>query len=359
LEGATDNKALRQRFETAFMHLVHTGGGGRGPGFGQRKDEYLPYLVVRTHAGDRGARPLSGVPFWESPDIFVVPNLEAGAAPALPPSRGGQPVAFLPNTVWAHVWNLGRAPVYNARVEFFWHNLRVGALSVNPPTLIGVAYVDLGDRDSGHAHTIVKCPTTWMGPPDPFLREEGMVIFSDSGLLVRCHEPLTDPLGPAPWDPVLNRHVARCNLFRPASQQPGSSAGVQIPFSLGRSDLPGPATLAVSTAKPETVGRLALLGGAKGARMRDASSAKEIFGLMAPTPLRSPKDRPDLSRVTVESLRKLLRKRIDFQLRGDELEATFYARVEGVRQGECRVYRIQQTAGGRIIGGFTVVVGGH
>src|SRR4051812_34882147 len=36
-----------------------------GPSFGPRKDEYLPYLVVRSNPSDRGARPVPGV-FWES-----------------------------------------------------------------------------------------------------------------------------------------------------------------------------------------------------------------------------------------------------------------------------------------------------
>src|SRR5262249_10214682 len=42
----------------------------KGPTFGPRKDEFLPYLLVRSSSGDRGQRPFNGV-FWESPDIYV------------------------------------------------------------------------------------------------------------------------------------------------------------------------------------------------------------------------------------------------------------------------------------------------
>src|SRR6266566_4736280 len=31
----------------------------KGPRFGPRKDEYLPYLLIRTASGDRGARPFT------------------------------------------------------------------------------------------------------------------------------------------------------------------------------------------------------------------------------------------------------------------------------------------------------------
>ena len=41
-----------------------------------------------TAAADRGRRPFNGT-FWESPDIFVVPNQEADTAPLLPTTFGG------------------------------------------------------------------------------------------------------------------------------------------------------------------------------------------------------------------------------------------------------------------------------
>ena len=81
----------------------------KGPTFGPRKDEFLPFLVVRATSGDRGQRPYSGV-FWESPDIFVTPNVESSTAPLRPPTTAGIAQASVPNTVYAHVWNLGKAP---------------------------------------------------------------------------------------------------------------------------------------------------------------------------------------------------------------------------------------------------------
>jgi hypothetical protein len=73
-----------------------------GPTFGPRKDEFLPFLFVRASSGDIGNRPLAGV-FWESPDIYVLPDVRAEAAPLQPPALGGVAKAQRPNTLYAHV----------------------------------------------------------------------------------------------------------------------------------------------------------------------------------------------------------------------------------------------------------------
>ncbi len=39
----------------------------------------------------------------------------------------------------------------------------------------------------------------------------------------------------------------------------------------------------------------------------------------------------------------------------DELEALFYMHVDGLRPKECRAYRISQTVGGKMVGGYTVI----
>ena len=177
--NATSEEELIKLFNQAVLDLTRPPAGpGRGPQFGPRKNEFLPYLVVRAFGGDHGARGIS-VPFWESPDIFVAPNLAADAAPLIPTTRTGLAQAGAANTLWAHVWNLGRAPVFNARVEFYWFDPSLG-FSSDSAHLIGVAHVDLGDRTSGRAHTIVKCPTTWVP------------TFVNGGhecLVVRCFEP--------------------------------------------------------------------------------------------------------------------------------------------------------------------------
>ncbi|MCW3843373.1 hypothetical protein ONA70_25030 [Micromonospora yasonensis] len=115
-----------------------------GPVFGPRKDEFLPYLLVRATSADRGNRPLNGV-FWESPDIYVVAGQPAETAPLRPATPGGVASASAPNTLYAHVWNLGKAAAYGVRVEFWWFDPSLG-ISRAAGHLIGAAYVDLDDR---------------------------------------------------------------------------------------------------------------------------------------------------------------------------------------------------------------------
>jgi hypothetical protein len=341
LAGATSEQELEKLFDHAVIDLAASP-DDRGPQFGPRKDEFLPYLVIRAFGGDHGARTLS-VPFWESPDIFIAPNLIAEAAPLIPTTRAGLAQAGAPNTLWAHVWNLGLAPVFNARVEFYWCDPTVG-ISSGASNLIGVAHVDLGDRNSGRAHTIVKCPTSWVP------------TFLNGGhecLIVRCFEPLTDPLGPDPWAAWDDRHVGQRNIHVVDASSPGTA---QISLRLGCATPPGPATLEVSRARVAEVGWLSLLSGKPDPGLRDASSVKEVVGLMYPTMLRGHGDRPDLNRITLEAATGLLRQRIQFERGCDELEAIFYVSVDGLQKGECRIYRIRQVVAGRIVGGFTVIV---
>src|SRR6202035_4388404 len=54
---------------------------------GTRGDLFLPFLFLRAHAGDLGARPVVG-PFWESPDILLLADVDPAVAPAVPPDLG-------------------------------------------------------------------------------------------------------------------------------------------------------------------------------------------------------------------------------------------------------------------------------
>jgi len=47
-------------------------------------------------------------PFFGSPDIFVLPNQSVSSTPDVPISLGGMAEAGVPNTLFAHIWNLGR-----------------------------------------------------------------------------------------------------------------------------------------------------------------------------------------------------------------------------------------------------------
>jgi hypothetical protein len=335
------NDDFRRRFRAAVLDELRRGSGRRGPTFGSRKTEFLPYLVVRANAGDRGARPLAG-PFWESPDIFVVANMHAAAAPAIPPTHGGLAVAGRPNTLWAHVWNLGNAPVANARVEFYWCDPALGfnAASVN---LIGVAHVDLGDRSSGMAHTIVRCPSTWV---------PSYVSGGHECLIVRCFDPLTDPLGPGGWNAWDDRHVGQRNIHVAIAASP---AVAQIPVRLGCAVPPGPSQIEIMPVRPESVGWLSCLTGRRESTLKEAGEARDVFGLMFPTRLRSVGDRPSLADLDPEALGPILRRQIDFERGCDELETLAFVRVDGLRHGECKAYRIEQRIGGRVTGGYTIV----
>jgi hypothetical protein len=104
-----------------------------------------------------GGRKINGV-FWESPDIYVAPNLDASIAPLMPPTVGGVAQASAPNTLYAHVCNTGKAPAYRVRVEFYWFDPSLG-ISRSDSNLIGAGYVDLGNRFSHPAEwTVVNRP---------------------------------------------------------------------------------------------------------------------------------------------------------------------------------------------------------
>jgi hypothetical protein len=341
LDGLHTNEKRSRAFDRAFKDILIRGGGPRGPKMGSRKDEYLPYLVVRAGAGDRGKRPLADV-FWESPDLFVAENYDAPSAPAFPPTTGGEARASAPNTLWAHVWNLGLSPVYNARVEFYWCDPSLG-INDTAATLIGATHVDLGDRYSGRCHTIVKCPTTWVPT---------YVNGGHECLVVRAFEPLTDPLGMLPWDAARNRHVGQRNIAVVNAQSP---AEIQIPLRLGCSAAPGRATIEVHPVRSSSVDWLVLLGGKRDHGFVESRGAREVVGLMTPTPLQSPANRPVLRGIDPKTAKAILRARIDFERSCDELEVILYVGVDGLERGECKVYRVEQRAEGRTVGGYTVI----
>lgn len=316
-------------------------GGFDGSKFGPRKNEFLPFIVMRALAGDHGARPLT-TPFWESPDIFVAPNLEAAAAPALPTTRGGLAKAGAPNTLWAQIWNLGLAPVTNARVEFYWFNPCLG-FNAAAANLIGATTVTLGTRNSGRARTIVKCPVSWNA------------TFVNGGhecLMVRVFEPLTDPLGPKPWDASDDRHVGQRNI---SVVNAASPAVIELPLRLGCAVAPGPATLDVVRVPAASVSWLQVLTGERQIKLRDAARTADLVGLLPPSPAGVSRQRIDLTRLTADVGKGILHTRIEYERQCDELETTLLVKVEGLERGECRIYRISQHAEGRLVGGYTVI----
>lgn len=162
---------------------------------------FRPELLVRTYPGDHGVRPYGGV-FWESPDIWLAAG-DPATTPAVPPAPGGTVVAGAPNTLYAHVWNLGLAPIIGVSVEFLVFNPSLG-FAGQTPLFSEVVRVDLAGRSNpAECHKLVKCPTAWV----PTFVNEGheCVIVRVSGV--------GDPLGSNPYEPAHNRHVGQRNVL--------------------------------------------------------------------------------------------------------------------------------------------------
>lgn len=165
-----------------------------------RAGRFLPFVLIRSVVGDRGDRPLN-VPFWESPDIWTAPG-HPGASPDVPPDHGGTVTTGQPNTVYAHVWNLGRAPIAGVKVEYYWFDPSF-SFDTAHAHLIGMTRVDLGPRSSAACHKLVKCPRPWT----PQLVNQGHEC------LVARVSSIGDDLNPAHlWDPWADRHVAQRNI---------------------------------------------------------------------------------------------------------------------------------------------------
>lgn len=337
----TDSANTRERFQGVLLDEIRRGFGPGGPRFGPRAQEYLPWLLIRAHAGDRGARPVQGI-FWDSPDIFIAPNLAAPDAPPVPTTRGAIAQAGAPNTLWAHVWNLGRAPVVNARVEFHWSDPTLG-FDATSCTLIGVAHVDLGERDSGRAHTYVKCPVTWFPQ---------YVAGGHECLLVRCFEPLMDALPVPYWDARLLRHVAQRNISVIRASSPATAV---IPLRLGCSRPPGPARIQVERVPVAAVEWLTLFAASLGHPLREAARPRDSVGVLPPTKVADPSQRVLVKPESLAEASRRARARVDVERECDELETQLVAYVDGLEPGECAVYRVTQRIESTIIGGYTVI----
>lgn len=163
---------------------------------GGRGQRFYPYLLVRSFPGDGGARPIPPGQ-THSCDIWVAQG-EPANAPAIPPVQWDpdtdQP---RPHTMYAHVWNIGHAPVVGAKVEFFVENITEGAAR----KFIDAVRVDLASRLAPSAcHKLVKCPS-------PFI-----VTMNWQALYIRVSgigDNLNDPNS---FDPVTDRHVARADI---------------------------------------------------------------------------------------------------------------------------------------------------
>ena len=164
-----------------------------------RAHRFEPYLLIRSVLGDRGDRPIN-VPFWESPDIWTAPG-DPATSPDVPPSHGGSVVVGQPNTLYAHVWNLGFAPLAGILIEFYWFNPSL-AIDGAHANLIGTARCELAGRGMAGSHKLVKCTSPWV----PIMANGGHEC-----LMARV-SGMGDPVGGNEWAPWLNRHVGQRNI---------------------------------------------------------------------------------------------------------------------------------------------------
>lgn len=176
---------------------------------------FYPYLMIRSFLGDDGTRPLDNSlnrPLF-SPDILAYPG-ESSQAPDVPLEGLTMLHAMSPETIlasgaaytlYAHVWNLGRAPIIGAKVEFYQY-APIHNTHLIDPTLglfVGAVRVDLPPIECSTAcHKLVKCPVTLGISPIAFTTGEFLTMKA-----VRV-SGIGDPIGANSLDPTKNRHVA-------------------------------------------------------------------------------------------------------------------------------------------------------
>ncbi len=327
-----------------------------GPRFGPRKDEFLPFLLARSASGDAGARPFAGV-FWESPDIFVLPGVDAAAAPLMPPTFGGLAKASAPNTLYAQLWNLGKAPAYRVRVEFYWFNPSLG-ISRADANFIGATWVDLGNRFARHAswtesrsaglpyitmgsHAIVRCPTTWVPQ---------FVNGGHECLVVRVSEPLLDAVAPEQFSAASDRHVAQRNIAVVTSSSP---AQLDLALDLGFMAETGEAEVEVMAPDANGMEWLKLHRGSRDAHF-NVPTHPLVYGLL-PAQARNGRLLP-ISDLPLIQRAQLLRPRETLHRGCDPLTMQFHAGIADMRPGEAQLFRIRQKRGGTVVGGYSVVL---
>jgi hypothetical protein len=309
-----------------------------------RKDSFLPYLVVRANPGDRGQRPLpTGTVFWESPDIFVIPNQSTTSAPDVPISLGGMAQAGVPNTLFAHVWNLGRGPAYDIRVEFYWFNPTLG-IEESDANLIGFTYVTLGSRNSPKSHRVVRCPQDWI---------PSFVNNGHECLVVRAFSPISDPVGQNAWNAAQNRHVGQRNI----TVLRGSQNITNVHFlKVAPGHSTHEAKIVTVNVDPGKVPWMQLVTGKRNVEIK-APAIMPLVGIMAPTVASEPESpRINLRGLSREALGQLITTQYQFKRADDPLEIALVTKPGQLGADEAHVVRVQQVHENEIVGGYTTII---
>jgi hypothetical protein len=288
---------------------------------GTRPQMWLPYLFMRAVPGDTGARPVSGV-FWESPDVYILPGTAPSAAPKVPAALGQVALAGQENTVYAHVWNLGRAAAREVVVEFYWCNPTLGFNPVGA-TLIGTAFTVLGARGSGFCHQVIKCPIAWVP------------TFVNGGhecLLIRAWDVAADPMTTPEWDASQNRHLGQRNIHVVSA---GEALSGPVQLTVGA--LFGqPAEVAVTRAQPVTMPWLQLHTMTRGGFPAPAMPTG-VVGIGSPGGLL------DQTATTVDA---------------EDQRIAFGTSDAPPAPGTAHVYRVSASQNGQVFGGYSVVLVG-
>jgi hypothetical protein len=333
----------------------------------RRQGGLWPYLLIRAVPGDHGVRPLT-VPFWESPDVIVVPGIAEtydGASATLSPRVGE------PHTIFVHVWNLGRLPAVGIKLRAYWAN---PSFSFNdpahPPHFIGGTYLDLDDRTQAGCHRLVRIPTPWV----PTLENNGHEC-----LLVKV-DHFADG-GGAGFDASENRHVGQRNLnlvpagldlkplFTRLSESLSRGADVQLVHGMQA------VTTTLLVHEPRLVGELRApvrlpsiavpipqAGGHLGALVRSATVTHFVPpSVAAPGFTASRIDPAVLTAATVRQVGQTaqpggsiptLLEHLDVR---DLTAGSLLQRLEA-QPGEAHLLRFQATENGRLIGGYTLIL---
>lgn len=311
---------------------------------GPRKDMWLPFLFMRANPGDTGTRPVVG-PFWESPDIFILPGVAPPLAPPVPAQLGQVALAGQDNTVYAHVWNLGRGQAHEVVVEFYWCDPSLG---FNPlgAHRIGTEVTWLGARGSGNSHRVVKCPVSWIP------------TFVNGGhecLLVRIWDVAADPMTTPEWDASINRHLGQRNIHVAAPGQAVAAARLGGPAGLGASR-----RLALSagfgTADPLTFAVGPLYGhSAEITVERQAPTTMPWLQLHGGVRGQFPGQAVATGALTLASPGQL---GTDAQMRvsGDGAQVVFASGDDPPPADQAHVYRVMASQRGQLVGGYTVVL---
>ncbi len=293
---------------------------------GQRSSMFLPFLYIRTNPGDIGVRPSPG-PFWESPDITILSGVDPSDAPAEHPvdRLGDVAVANKPNTIYAHIWNFGKAAANMVFVEFYWvdPSLGISASSVNK---IAHTVTHLAPARNAGSNATVKCPVSWTPK------------FLNGGhecLIVRVWDNPSDFPGEPKFDASVNRHVGQRNIHV-VTQIPEAPLTIRVGPLFG-----APAKVAVERVLPNEVPWLQLKTG-----------KRNVFPKMA-TPTGAPALLPPAA---IGGGIPTAGANTQHDVTDDEQQIAFMTSDSSPGSGESHVYRISATQGGQLFGGYTVVV---